>query len=320
MQNPRGLIFSPSRKARPYDQRESGDEIAWIDIVRGARECSEALDQQLGARLHDRHLADIRNTTHPPFFDSTDEYDLLIVRAADPGAEPEDTGTRSIALLVTANVIITIHDRDDATFDPLYERLSTNARRSPLSTPVLLHLLLNEIIDRLLAMGEPVAQRLDILQTRLLDTRDPFDDWRLLMHMRTGLRTLAGRMARQRSVLDEWREQTLLPIDRNTEVRFNDLTEHLSRVEHQADVLQDDVDSLLNIYFAAASQRTNKVVQFLAVISAIFLPLTLIAGVFGMNFDHLPLLRTPWGAYGVLGGMAALGLLLWFWFKRNRWL
>lgn len=320
MHTMRGLTFSPSRRIRPYEELAADDEIAWIDVVRGDKECSETLDKQLGARLHERHLADLRNTTHPPFFDGTDDYDLLIVRGLDRGAEPEDAGTRTIAFLITAKVVITIHDRDDSTFDALYERLLAGSRRMPANTPVLLHLLLNEIIDQLLSLGEPVAQRLGMLQERLLDTRDPFEDWRLLMHMRTRLRTLAGRMARQRSALDEWREQTLLQIDRNTEVRFNDLTEHLSRVEHQADVLQDDVDSLLNIYFAAASQRTNKVVQFLAVISAIFLPLTLVAGVFGMNFDKLPLLDKPWGAYGVLGGMLGLGLMLWFWFKRNRWL
>ena len=103
-------------------------------------------------------------------------------------------------------------------------------------------------------------------------------------------------------------------------VRFNDLAEHLQRVLRHASVVQTDIDALVQIHFSATSQRTNATLQFLTVVSAIFLPLNLTAGIFGMNFEFLPLVHARWGVWLVFGVMLALALGLFWWSRRRHWI
>ena len=124
----------------------------------------------------------------------------------------------------------------------------------------------------------------------------------------------------QLDVVDEWQEQTSLPVDPSLAVRFNGLREHLRRVYNDAIVVQHDIDALVQIYFSANTQRTNGILKFLTIVSAVFLPLNLLAGLFGMNFAHLPMLQMWYGPWIVAGlmGMIVTGLL--FWFRRRRWI
>lgn len=315
-----GLLIDDQRKAHPVSDLPASAGLLWLDLVRGEADCNQKLDQALSIRLHERHLADLRNTTHPPFFDGTAEYDLVIIRGFDHRSELDAPRTRTIAFLVTGNAIASVRDEDDHTFDELRRRLHTGDRRAPDNMAALFHLLLNESVDELLNLIDPLSLRINNLQQRLLDDNDPFDDWRALMLLRSRLRWLSGRMDEQRDVLANWRNETLLPLDDSARIRFNDLDGHLARVERHAEGLQSDIDGLINVHFAAAGQRTNKLVQFLAVISAIFLPLNLIAGIFGMNFDSMPLLQMPGGGWAVISAMLLLGLALWLWFRRNHWL
>ena len=103
-------------------------------------------------------------------------------------------------------------------------------------------------------------------------------------------------------------------------VRFNDLAEHLQRVLGHASVVQTDIDALMQIHFSSTSQRTNATLQFLTVVSVIFLPLNLLAGIFGMNFEFLPLIHDRWAVWLVFGVMFALTLGLVWWSRRRRWI
>jgi Mg2+ and Co2+ transporter CorA len=139
------------------------------------------------------------------------------------------------------------------------------------------------------------------------------------MGLRGSLRRLEAVVEAQMDAVDERREQTSLPLDTSLAVCYNDLLEHLRRVYHHAVVVQQDVDALVQIYFSSSAQRTNEILQFLTILSAVFLPLNLLAGLFGMNFTHLPL-QAVWYGPWVLVGVTLLvvsGLLLWF---RRRWL
>jgi Mg2+ and Co2+ transporter CorA len=85
-------------------------------------------------------------------------------------------------------------------------------------------------------------------------------------------------------------------------------------------VVQTDIDSLVQIHFSATSERTNATLQFLTVVSVIFLPLNLLAGIFGMNFEYLPLIHDPWAVWLVFGTMLGLALGLIFWSRRRHWI
>jgi magnesium transporter len=185
---------------------------------------------------------------------------------------------------------------------------------------MLLYLLLDQVTDALLVQREATSELLTQWQERLLDFDHRFDDWKALMGLRGSLRRMEAVIEAQMDAVDEWREQTSLPLDTSLAVRYNDLQEHLRRVYQHTVVVQHDIDALVQIYFSASAQRTNEILQFLTILSAVFLPLNLLAGLFGMNFAHLPLLAVWYGPWLLVGVMLLVvsGLLLWF--RRRRWL
>ena len=317
----KALLLGADGLAEVWDGRaRPAQGLIWLDVEREESGCEEGVSKALGGRVHDRHLADLRNTLHAPFFDGTAEYDLLILRGHDRRSPHEEPQTQPFGFLVTPTTVVSVHPAHDDTFAQVMQRLLENHRRAPGNAAALLHLLANQVVDGLLTLRDPLEQRLETLQNRLLDPTEPFDDWRPLLRLRSRLRWLAGRMEGQRTVFGEWREQTALALDEGTAIRFNDLDEHLGRVQHQAEVLLHDIDGLVNIHFASNAQSTNRVIQVLTVVSAVFLPLNLIAGIFGMNFDTLPLLHLPWAGWGVIATMLGGGLLLLWWFRRRRWM
>lgn len=295
--------------------------LLWVDVQRTEANWSDQVRALLGVDLYARHLSDLLNERHPPFFDAGDDYDLLIVRSADPLAPPEQPATDPIAFLVTARAVVSVRPPGDPLFDELPERLRVSKRHHPQSVGMLLHLLLNQVGDALLALRQPMNEKLAELQRRLLDAADPFSDWHVLMEMRSNINWLRTNLEVQREVLARWREETtIVAIDQPLRVRFNDLDDHLARVERHTAIMESDIDSLVQVNFAASSDRTNRVIQLLTVISVVFLPLNLLAGIFGMNFARLPLADSAFGFWVVLAGMLLLGggLLLWLW--RRRWL
>lgn len=294
--------------------------VVWVDLVRSDSDWKRQLPPGTVLPLHSRHESDILNNNHPPFFNKTKEYDFLILRAYDASSPVEQPRTKPIAVVMSGNVLVTIREPDDAGFNGLRQRWLAGELQVPTTLPSLLHRLLDEIVDELMRQRDPINELLTAWQDRLLDPKDPFNDWHRLMRMRNQLRWLSGMVETQLNVLDNWREELGEPLSQNMEIRFNDLEGHLRRVVAHAEQNQSAIDALVQIHFAANGQNINQTMQFLAVISCIFLPLNLVVGYFGMNFERMPFLRIPWAATAVFVGMSLMGLLMFWAFRRRRWI
>ncbi|MGD8587580.1 MAG: magnesium transporter CorA family protein [Chromatiales bacterium] len=299
---------------------KQASEFFWLDIERSETDWHNKSYAWLKTPLHDRHLQDTLNDTHPPYYDGTDDYDLLVVRALCPDCPPEAPNTRPIAFILTDNAVISIRFPGDPVFSKLHKRFLDAQRNSPTSVAMLLYLLLDQITNTLLAPRDNISELLSRWQERLLDRNDVFNDWQALMRLRGQLRRLEVVSENQLDTIVEWREQTGLVVDSALAVRFNDLQEHLRRVYNHALVVQQDIDALVQVYFSSNTQRTNEILQFLTILSAVFLPLNLLAGLFGMNFTHLPLLQLWYGPWLLLGVMLIIVIGLLVWFRRKRWI
>lgn len=289
--------------------------LRWLDFSR-----SESLALgQLEKLLHIKHRSDLLNGMHPPFFEHTEAYEMIIFRTIDERFQIIEPRTRSTAFLIFENTVITIHDEDDTTLASLHDRLQDRNNKRPRDLLSLFHAIADEIVDAFLKLREPLNNQVSEWQRKLLDPNDPFDDWNIIMLAKSSLRSLNINLELQKEVLLEWKENTRYEFSSTHTVKFNDINEHLARVGRLSEGLKNDLDSLTQIYFAATGQRTNINVQILAVISAIFLPLNLIAGIFGMNFEFIPLLNLPFGSLMVLAFMGLLTAVLLWWFKKKKW-
>ena len=200
---------------------------------------------------------------------------------------------------------------------------SVDKGRLPRSPGELMLRMLNGMVDRYLELREPLADRLDRWQRDLLDPRRPFSNWSALLEARIELRKLENLCEGQYDALTELRDSYLeeTPEANLSDaylVRLNDVMEHIRRVLYHARRLEASAESAVQLHFSANTHQTNQIVRTLTAIAAIFAPLTLITGVFGMNFQHMPLLKDVYGFWWTMAGMATVVvvMLLYFWARR----
>jgi magnesium/cobalt transport protein CorA len=296
------------------------DGFYWLDIERNEIDWANQVQSWLGISIHEHHVTDSFNEHHPPFYDSTDDYDMLAMRTWNPQSSVEAPTTQTVILFITEKAIISIRPPGHPVFVPVTERLLKGHNKQSFSLAMLFYLLLDRIINSLLNRRDGIAELLSDWQMSLLDKENAFKEWRSLMQLRIHLRRLEAMSEAQQDEFANWRQQTNLKIDENLTVRFNDLEEHLGRVLQSTIVLQHNIDALIQIYFSVASQRTNKILQLLTIVSVIFLPLNLIAGLFGMNFEYMPFLHHPLGAWMIFGVMIVIVLFMLWLLERHKWL
>jgi Mg2+ and Co2+ transporter CorA len=308
----------PELAGTPSADEEAG-VFYWLDVQRSETDWHKSARPWLRMRLDERHVLDTLNDVHPPYFDSTEDYDLLIVRALCPDCPQEAPSTRAVAFVVSERLLISIRPAGDPAFSRLNHRFLSGQRNAPSSAAMLLYIAVDQLLDALLARRDVTSELMSRWQDRLLDPNDVFNDWQAMMRLRSHLRRLEVVSESQNDALSEWREQTQLAIDAHLAIRFNDLQEHLRRLYNHALVVQHDIDALIQIYFSSNTQRTNEILQFLAIVSAIFLPLNLLASIFGTNFAQLPLVSVWYGPWimGLAMVLLVAGLLVWF--RKRRW-
>jgi magnesium transporter len=250
--------------------------------------------------------------------------------------------TRPVGFAVFDRVLLSVHPDDTAVRDafanklkavaagsstPALDERATSARL-PTSPADLMLRVINHIVDSYLDLRRDLSRQLDHWQSELTDARSRFTNWGALMKARQSLRHLAEICEDQRDAIQDWIDEleTLPPLSqaeaaRERElvlVRSRDVLEHIERVLHHVRRLEQDAETAVQMHFSIQSHRTNDIMRVLTVLTAVFLPLNLIAGIFGMNFDYIPLLHQATGFWIALASMLliALVLVLVFWRKR----
>ena len=322
--------------------------FAWIDAHYDPPRAWVSLAQQLtGVTLLDEHLEDTEIESHPSFYDATHQYELLICRALafrpDPDrTEPIRIRTRPTVFLLFPRCVVSIRPADSHQIPALRQRLldgSGHAQRPPARPEALMLRMLNGLVDRYLELRQPLTDQLETWQRELLDPRRPFRDWVALLEARRQLRILENLSEEQLDALQEWRDARrdrhgeggvhsglltaptgLLPLSEALEVRASDLEEHIERVRNHAQRLETSVESAVQLHFSATAYRTNQIMRTLTVLTAVFMPLTLITGIFGMNFEVMPGTHSPRGFWYTMAAMVGVAIGLVAFFRARRFI
>lgn len=295
--------------------------LLWVDCERTSSVTwATTIEPWLQVEIDAQHVDDSLNAAHPSFFDGTSAYDMLIFQGLGPSDQPMPLETRSAAFFLFDRVLVTVRAEDALSFNRLQKRIDDNSYRSPKTVFDLAHHILDMMVDRFLAIHGPMNAHFEGLQDALLDPDNGMNDWRALLDCRRQARRLESLCEGQLDALDSFKRGTRKPLSNAQNVKLRDLIEHVGRVLAHAGTQERDIEAAVQLHFAAASQRTNRVVQTLTVISAVFFPLTLVTGIYGMNFEHMPELAWRYGYAGVLLLLLCLGVSLLFWFKRRRFL
>jgi magnesium transporter len=309
-----------------------------------------------GSALLDLHLKDLGNRAHPSHYDYTSIYDLVIFRRLATEQEvrvelgeddPADNGkalatfgrirTRAIGFAVFDRLLISVHPAGCQSARTFIQRylgevvqsagVSAVARtRLPGSPADLMLRIVNMMVDSYLELRKVLNAELEHWQHALLAAGSRGADWAALLSARNALHTLEDLCEEQNDAMQEWLDgQQEQPAPWMTQAerdglmaRARDVVEHIQRVVHHVRRMEHGAETAVQIHFSALGNRTNEIMRTLTALTAIFLPLNLIAGVFGMNFEFVPLVHQATGFWWTLGTMAmiAVGLGVVFWRKR----
>jgi len=319
-----------------------GSGFVWIAVRRSElQDLFPTLQARLahwtGAPLLDLHVTDLLNEQLPSHFDSTHAYDMMVLQrlAGSAGEGPVRLDTRAIGFGIYSRVLLSVHPEECQVLNHMVDRLphwcaATPAQlgnRLPISAEELMLRMANQVVDSYLDLRRQLSREHSALQQALIDTRHPFQDWAQLLAARDTLLRLEDLCEDQQSAIQEWLDALAEwpagegpPEQEHLRVRARDLQEHIVRVLSHIRRLASSTESAVQMHYAAMGHRTNNIMRVLTALTAIFLPLNLITGIFGMNFDGLPLIHDRVGAWIALGLMLSVGVSLIWWFRRKRYL
>jgi Mg2+ and Co2+ transporter CorA len=247
--------------------------------------------------------------------------------------------TSPVGFAIFERVLLTVHPADCSVRDAYAAKLMqataatdvrTSSARYPACPADLMLRIVNLMEDGYLALRRELTHQLDHWQTELLNPKGRFANWAALLDARQALHQLDEICEDQRSCIQDWIEAVKTwpdPADPGEarerellQVRSRDVLEHIERVVHHVHRLEQSAEAAVQMHFSAQSHRTNDIMRVLTVLTAIFLPLNLIAGIFGMNFDAIPLLHRASGFWWAMGSMLTIAILLSLVFWRKRYL
>jgi len=254
--------------------------------------------------------------------------------------------TRPVGFAVFDRVLLSVHPEDGAVRDAFAARLLAAAlnddrgapaldvratsARLPTSPSDLMLRVINQIVDGYLDLRRELTKQLDHWQTELIDPRSRFTNWGALMEARQSLHHLDEICEDQRAAMQDWIDSLeTLPVPKGeTEqrerelimIRSRDVLEHIERVVHHVHRLEQNAETAVQMHFSVQGHRANDIMRVLTVLTAVFLPLNLIAGIFGMNFEFIPLVHKADGFWIAMTSMLVIAVLLVVIFWRKRYL
>jgi magnesium transporter len=266
---------------------------------------------------------DILTVTSRPKFEEHGEKLLAVARAVRIGVEEDTPRGQQISIVAAQNWVISFHENDEKVFEAVEKRIADNKGNiRKWHAGYLIYSLLDTLVDRLLYQTEEIEDATTELEDSILKGTD---DWDLnevyrLKRIVVRLSRLAQPLKDMVSVLEHY-EHPLLPP--SLDMFLRDLYDHAiraaDRIEHARMILQD----LQEYHHTQQERRTNEVIRTLTVMSSVFIPLTFLVGLWGMNFQFMPEIHTEWGnKYGyflALGTMSLLAIGIILWMKRKRW-
>jgi magnesium transporter len=292
---------------------------SWIN-VEGLHEIE--VIQQVGEcqGLHPLVLEDILNTDQRPKLEDYGEYLYIVMKMFRKG-DGTDIITEQVSLILGVNFVISFQEgiRGDV-FDPVRERIrSGKGKLRSMGADYLAYSLMDAIVDNYFVVLEEAEERIEVLEDEVVAKPTP-ETVQKLHKLKREMIFLRKAVWPLREVLAAMTRRDSKLITEPVMIYLRDVYDHVIQVIDIIEVSRDMLSGMLDIYLSSMSNRLNEVMKFLTVIGTIFMPLTFLVGVYGMNFKYLPELEWHYGYYGVWIFMVALSLAMVLYFKRKRWL
>ena len=300
------------------DWAEDASECIWVDISEPVQADVEPLLEEW-FRFHELAAEDALSPSTLPKYDSFERYDFFVFRMTSLKQAIKSIETEKLACFVGRNFLITISKNPLDAIDAIWNRLPQDARMMERGVDFILYTFLDFLVDEHFPLLDDIEDRMDEIHELIFGSPSPtlLDE---LLDLKRELNVLRRALLPQRELLNQISRGNAKYIRPEHLIYFRDLFDHMYRIGESIDIERDMATTTMEAYLSVLANRTNEIMKVLTIFSAIMLPLTLIAGIYGMNFPTMPEFQWRHGQLFAYSLMAIVGGLMLVWFYRKGWL
>ncbi|MGH7567822.1 MAG: magnesium/cobalt transporter CorA [Gemmatimonadales bacterium] len=299
---------------------QAGEGELWVDI-----DSTSMHQHALLEKVFQFHPLAVEDTLSPGTRVKLEEYDRYVfvvmagIRFDEGTPDPFDLETVNLYFFLGKNFLVTVHAIPSHSCGVVRERLARNPDLLARGAEATMHSIIDQAVDAYFPLVEQLNQLVDGLEQKLFEAFDETLIHEIFKAKRAvfGFRRHIGPL---REVLNILTNRPCTYIRSETQLYYRDVYDHSIRITESLDTTRDLLAGVLETYLSQTSNRMNKVMKQLSIVSTIALPLIVVGGIYGMNFNRLPLADHPLGFYWALGSMAAVSAVMLWWLHKNKWL
>lgn len=293
--------------------------IRWIDIYGLAQvQVIEEIGNQFN--LHPLVLEDILSPNQRPKLEDYGNYIFLVLKKLKWNQKEEEFEYEQISLILGDNYVISFQERDTNLFAPIYERIQVpKGRVRTMGADYLFYVLVDIIIDNYFIVLEKVGESIEYIEDILIKNPEP-ETLQLIYRLKRSSIELRKSIWPIREVINKLQREQSDLIKDELQIYLRDIYDHIFRISDLLENYRDIIFGMLDMYLSSVSNRMNDIMKVLTIISTVFIPLSFLAGFYGMNFLNMPELSQPIAYPILIIIMVSIALVMLYFFKRKKWI
>ncbi len=293
--------------------------VTWIHIE-GVHDTQ--IIEEIGAHfgINSLVLEDLMSPTQLSKIEIYEDYVFIIFKHLDSDTTSLNISREQIGLIIRENFVMSLQENPGSLFTPIHDRLkNVNSRVRKMRSDYLVYALIDVIVDNYFIVLEQLSDQIESVEEEAI-TNPTSEVLARINELRRECLLLRRPILPLRDVLNDVLEDEIPLFTQETSLYFRDVYDHLIQVIHTLETLRSAASDLFDTYTSAVSHRMNEVIKVLTIVATFFIPLTFIAGIYGMNFKSMPELEAEWGYPIVLLVMGGIGIAMFLYFRFRKWL
>jgi len=270
--------------------------------------------------LHPLILEDIVNTEQRPKMEDFEQYIFVVLKMLQYNEKEDEIIAEQVSLILGSNFVISFQETEGDIFDPIRDRIrNSKGRIRKMGADYLAYALLDAVVDNYFTILEKIGEKIETVEEELV--ANPIPETLQIIHtMKREMIFLRKSVWPLREVVGGLQRAESALIQESTGIYLRDVYDHTIQVIDTIETFRDMISGMLDIYMSSVSNKMNEVMKVLTIFAAIFIPLTFIAGIYGMNFQYMPELEWQLGYFAVLLIMLLVAVSLLVYFRKKKWL
>lgn len=270
--------------------------------------------------LHPLLMEDIMNTGQRPKMENFEEYIFVVLKMLCYDDREDGVIVEQVSLILGPNYLISFQEVEGDVFETIRDRLkNAKGRIRKKGADYLLYALIDAIVDNYFIILEKFGEKIENIEEELI-SESKVETLHSIQKIKREMIYLRKSVWPLREVVNSLQREESAIIEKSTDIFLRDVYDHTIQVIDSIESYRDVVSGMLDLYLSSISNKMNEVMKVLTIFAAIFIPLTFIAGIYGMNFNFMPELSWRWGYFGALIFMVFVGVTMLIYFKRKRWM